>query len=187
MPPPVFALALQVEGAQGRRQAVSGHPPHRRRGSLAASSITTRIPARWSISGHGEMHLRVTRGAARRSQPDRRRAPCAGRALSRDHPQIGHPARPPQEAVGRPRPVRRRRARHQAAAARHRVPVHRHHHRRRGAQDSIFPRWRPACATISGRVRLAFRWSMSRSTSRTAPTTRSTLPTWRSRWRPNSP
>ena len=68
--------------------------------------------------GQGEMHLRVALerlhdrfGVSVKSQP-----PAIG--YQGNHPQIGHPARPPQEAIRRSRPVRRCRAGDQAAAAR---------------------------------------------------------------------
>ncbi len=98
------------------------------------------------LSGHGEMHLRVIieRLEGRNQIPVERHAPAVPyRETIR---KARHPARPPQEAVGRPRPVRRRRHRHQAAAARLRLPVHRDRHRRRGAAGSTSPRWSRACA-----------------------------------------
>ena len=71
------------------------------------------------LEGQGEMHLRVAMErltgkygiAVDTHEP---RGPLQG-----DDPRLGQRARPPQEAVRRPRPVRRCRARDQAAAARH--------------------------------------------------------------------
>ena len=89
--------------------------------------------ARSGAWGQGEMHLRVATerladrfGVAIASQQ-------ADRRLSRDHQERHRPARPPQEAVGRPRPVRRRGARHQAAAARLGFHLRRGDQGRRGA------------------------------------------------------
>ena len=85
------------------------------------------------IWGQGEMHLRVAVGAARRSLRGAGFDAAAGGRLSRDHPQADHHSRPAQEAVRRPRPVRRHRAGDQAAAARLRLQVRGQDHRRRGA------------------------------------------------------
>ncbi len=85
------------------------------------------------VWGQGEMHLRVaTERLADRFGVAIERQP-ADRRLSRDHQEADRAARSPQEAVGRPRPVRRRRARHQAAAAQLRLRVRGEDHRRRGA------------------------------------------------------
>ena len=79
------------------------------------------------------MHLRV----ATERLADRFGVPVVDAAadgrLSRDHPQADRAARPPQEAVRRPRPVRRRGGGDQAAAARRRLRVRGQDHRRRGA------------------------------------------------------
>ena len=85
------------------------------------------------IWGQGEMHLRVAaeRLGDRYAVPVSTRPPAVG--YKRDHPQAGHRARAAQEAVRRPRPVRRRRAGDQAAAARLRLQVRGQDHRRRGA------------------------------------------------------
>ena len=86
------------------------------------------------VWGQGEMHLRVaTERLADRYGIAIDRA-YAARRLPRDHPQADQrAARPAQEAVGRPRPVRRRGARHQAAAARLGLRVRGEDRRRRGA------------------------------------------------------
>ena len=70
--------------------------------------------------GQGEMHLRVALERLQGPLRRQRQIAPAGDRLSGDHPQIDHPARPAQEAIRRPRPVRRRRAGDQADAARHR-------------------------------------------------------------------
>ena len=85
--------------------------------------------------GQGEMQLRVATerlsdrfGVATTSQQ-------ADGRLSRDHQEGHRAARPPQEAVGRSRPIRRCRARHQAVAARLGLHLHRGDQgRRRAAQ-----------------------------------------------------
>ena len=85
------------------------------------------------IWGQGEMHLRV---AAERLADRYRGAgidAAADRRLPRDHQEADHHARPAQEAVRRPRPVRRRGAGDQAAAAQLRLQVRGQDHRRRGA------------------------------------------------------
>ena len=83
--------------------------------------------------GQGEMHLRVALERLQRPLRRQRQIAAAGDRLSGDHPQIDHPARPAQEAVRRPRPVRRRRAGGQADAARRRFRIPRKGGRRRGA------------------------------------------------------
>ena len=70
--------------------------------------------------GQGEMHLRVALERLQGPLRRQRQIAAARDRLSGDHPQIDHPARPAQEAVRRPRPVRRRGAGDQADAARHR-------------------------------------------------------------------
>ena len=135
-------------GPRSARTRSSCRPPSSglsRRTPRSACS-TSRIPARRVLSGHGEMHLRVIieRLEGRNQIPVERHAPAVPyRETIR---KTVTAARPPQEAVGRPRPVRRRRDRHQAAAARLRLPVHRNRHRRRGAEDTTSPRSRQACA-----------------------------------------
>ena len=83
--------------------------------------------------GQGEMHLRVALERLQRPLRRQRQIAGAGDRLSGDDPQIDHPARPPQEAVRRPWPVRRRGAGDQADAARHRLRIPRKGRRRRGA------------------------------------------------------
>ena len=83
--------------------------------------------------GQGEMHLRVATERLGDRLRRRHRAAPADRRLPRDHPQGHRAARPAQEAVGRPRPIRRRRARHQADAARFGLHLRGQDHRRRGA------------------------------------------------------
>ena len=89
------------------------------------------------LFGQGEMHLRVTSRAARRPLRRRGRDEEAVRRLSRDDPRGGDGARAPQEAVGRPRAVRRRARRGRPARARRRFRVRREGARRHGA-EAIF-------------------------------------------------
>jgi elongation factor G len=70
--------------------------------------------------GQGEMHLRV---ALERPLRRQRQIASAGDRLSGDHPQADQPARPAQEAIRRPRPIRRRCAGDQAVAARRGLQV----------------------------------------------------------------
>ena len=96
--------------------------------------------------GQGEMHLRVALERLKRKYgvdaESHRRVSCPTRRPSSKGVES---ARAAQEAVGRPRAVRRRGARHQAAAARLGLPVRRDDHRRRGAEGSSSPRSRSAC------------------------------------------
>ena len=73
--------------------------------------------------GQGEMHLRVALEKLTSKYGIDALDAAAADSLQGNHPQIDRGARSPQEAVGRPRPVRRRGGDHQAAAARRRVRV----------------------------------------------------------------
>ena len=64
--------------------------------------------------GQGEMHLRVALEKLVRKYGIDAADAAAADPLQGDHPQIDRGARPPQEAVRRPRPVRRCRGDHQA-------------------------------------------------------------------------
>ena len=68
--------------------------------------------------GQGEMHLRVALERLKRKYGVEADVQAAPAALQGDDQEGHRDPRPAQEAVGRPRPVRRRGARHQAAAAR---------------------------------------------------------------------
>jgi hypothetical protein len=86
----------------------------------------------------------------RRSSPVISASPSApvGRRSATTRPSRNDPAaRPAQEAVRRPRPVRRRGARHQAIAAERGLQVRGQDHRRRGAAAITFRRWRRASST----------------------------------------
>ena len=110
--------------------------------------------------GQGEMHLRVALERLKRKYGVEAQSQAAPAALQGDHQEGHRDPRPAQEAVGRPRPVRRRGARHQAAAARLGLPVRREDHGRRGAALSSSPRWRSACRTTCSTGRsAASRWS----------------------------
>ncbi len=93
------------------------------------------------LRGISDEHLKVDPGPAAAPLRSRRRRPSAGGRLQGIDPQAGHPARPPQEAVGRPRPVRRRRHRDQAARPRRGLQVRREDPRRRRA-PAIYSRGR---------------------------------------------
>ena len=67
--------------------------------------------------GQGEMHLRGRARPAEEQVQRDGRGQRAAHALPRDHPQGGPGARPAQEAVRRPRPVRRRQDRDPPAAS----------------------------------------------------------------------
>ena len=115
------------------------------------------------VWGQGEMHLRVaTERLAQRYGVNIIDAQAVGR-LSRDHQEAGAaPARPAQEAVGRPRPVRRRRDRHQAAAARRRTSSSRRRSPAAPCRATTSPRSRRASSTRSSTGRSASPWSTSR-------------------------
>ena len=117
---------------QGRRQARPGAAAAQRGGSLADHGAEPAHPRHRAVGAGRDASARGA-GAAR----DR-----FGVNVKSHPPAIGyqetirktdHPARPAQEAVRRPRPVRRRGARHQAAAARRRLQVRGEGGRRRGA------------------------------------------------------
>ena len=133
----------------GRGRPVAAHHPHPGHRRDAGRRAGGDAPARGD-------------GAADRQVRHRRRHPRAGGALQGDDPRRGQRARPPQEAVRRPRPVRRRGARHQAAAARRRLRVRRDGHRRRRAAQLFQRRSRRASPSISARGRSASRWSTCR-------------------------
>ena len=101
--------------------------------SVADDRCTTRRPTTSCCGGRARCicasRCERLHGPLRRQ----RQIASARDRLSGDHPQIGHPARPAQEAVRRPRPVRRRGAGDQADAARRGLRVPRKGRRRRGA------------------------------------------------------
>ena len=113
------------------------------------------------IWGQGEMHLRVAaeRLAGRYGVAGRR--PGAPTVPYRETiKQADQHPRPPQEAVRRPRPVRRRGAGDQAAAARLRLQVRGEDHRRRRAAQ-LHPVGRGGRRDASqARARSASRWSI---------------------------
>ena len=114
------------------------------------------------IWGQGEMHLRVAaeRLGDRYAVPVTTKPPTVG--YQRDHPQAGDRARAAQEAVRRPRPVRRHGAGDQAAAARLRLQVRGPHHRRRGAAQLHPGGGGGRDRRRSSTARSASRWSISR-------------------------
>ena len=128
----------------------------------AASGSRTRRCTRPACKGVNDEHLKVTLERLQAALRRRRRFAAAGDRLQGIDPQDRHPARPPQEAVGRPRPVRRLRDRGEAAAARRGLQVRRQDHRRRRAQ-AVDPGGRGRRARRArSRGRSASRWSTSR-------------------------
>ena len=117
---------------QGRRQARPG-PAAAERGRSVADHDPESADPRHRAVGAGRDASAGRAGAAARPLRRQRQIASAGDRISGDHPQIDHPARPAQEAVRRPRPVRRRGAGDQADAARRRLRVSRKGRRRRGA------------------------------------------------------
>ena len=98
--------------------------------------------------GQGEMHLRVALEKLVRKYGIDASTQAAADPLQGDHPQSDRGPRPAQEAVRRPRPVRRRGGDDQAAAARGRLRVLRRDHRRRGAEE-LHPLGRDRRARLS--------------------------------------
>ena len=90
--------------------------------------------AELKLFGQGEMHLQGDRRTACRAFRRRRRDEEALGRLSRDDPRRGDGARPAQETVGRPRPVRRRGGRSGAARPRRRLRFRREGPWRHGAE-----------------------------------------------------
>ena len=112
--------------------------------------------------GQGEMQLRVaTERLADRFGVATSLAQADG-GLSRDHQEGHRAARPPQEAVGRSRPIRRCRTRHQAVAARLGLHLHRGDQGRRRAAQLHPLGGGGRRSTRSSTGRSAFRWSTSR-------------------------
>jgi hypothetical protein len=178
-------LRAAAEGAQGRRQAVGRHAAHGRGGPVAGLRHN-QDSAETVLSGHGEMHLRVAveRLEGRNQIAIESRAPAVPyRETIRKACRSAAATRSSRAATASSATS----SRHQAAAARLGLRIHRHDHRRRRAQ-AVHPLGREGRARLSSRPgRSASRWSMSRSTCPTAPTTPSIPPTWRSRWRQRSP
>ena len=92
---------------QGRGQAHRGDRQDHRGGSLALAHHSQDM-GEMVLWGQGEMHLRVALERLVRKYDIDASTRAAPDPLSRDHPQVDRAARPPQEAVRRPRPVRRR-------------------------------------------------------------------------------
>jgi elongation factor G len=116
---------------QGRRQAVGAL--HAARGGSALILEQDEASHEMRLKGVNDEHLNTVLARLKRRygvevNPTRRRSAIANRSAA------GHPARPPQEAVGRPRPVRRRDHRDEAAAARRGLQVRREDPRRRRPQ-----------------------------------------------------
>ena len=149
------------QGAQGRRQARRRLHQADRGGSLAQRRAQRREPRGGDLGPGRDAFARGGRAARRPLRGSGLDAAADGR-LSRDHPQASHRARPPQETVRRPRPVRRHRAGDQAAAARLRLQVRGQDHRRRGAAQLHPGGGGGRASTGSSTARSASRWSISR-------------------------
>ena len=130
--PPVLAIAV---AAKERKDDVKlGQALHKLLDEDPSITVVHNADAQEVVLwGQGEMHLRVA---------SERLADRFGVAIATRRPTVGYnetikkgdrPARPAQEAVRRPRPVRRRGARHQAAAAQRGLRVRGQDHRRRRA------------------------------------------------------
>ena len=165
---PAIASATARSRPKPRRSRRRRPPPRRSPSSPRTARTRSASPRRWPSSprrtprslyvhdqesgelklfGQGEMHLRVI--VERLAEPLRRRGrdARADRRLSRDDPRYGHGARAAQEAVGRPRPVRRRAGRGGAARARRRLRLRRETSTAARCRGNISPRSRWARAT----------------------------------------
>ena len=110
-------LRHRAQDARRRRQAEQRHPQadgRRCHAALLPRSADQGIPDR----GHRPAAHRGRRLQAEEPLPHRGQPEGAEGSLSRDHPRQGRRAGPPQEAVGRPRPVRRLQDQDGASAAR---------------------------------------------------------------------
>ena len=159
-PQPVYGIAHRLKERKDEVKLTAALGQADGGGSLA------RARARQDTARDGAVGPGRDASARRRSSGCKRKYGVRCRAASRragplqgDDPQGVADARPPQEAVGRPRPVRRRGARHQAAAARLGLRVRRDDHRRRGAAP-VHPVGRDRRARLpEARAAAASRWS----------------------------
>ena len=126
----VDRLRHRAQGEGGRGQDLDRAPQADRGGPLAplpARRGDQGVPPRGRLAAPRRDRRRAAQETLRRrSHP----ASAEGPLPRDDHPQ-GRGARPPQEADGRPRPVRRLQDPGRAAAARRRLRVRRRHLRRR--------------------------------------------------------
>ena len=141
--PPVLAMALAADRPQGRRQARPGAVAAERGRPFADHDPQPANPRHRAV-GAGRDASAGGAGAAARSLRRQRQVACAGDRLSGDHPQADHPARPAQEAIRRPRPVRRRGAGDQADAARRRLRVSTRRWSAARCRATISARWKRA-------------------------------------------
>ncbi len=155
-------LRHSCQGPQGRgaarrraRQALRGGP----RALLRPGRRNVRDEAQRTGRNASARDDRAARRPVRRDDPYAE----ADRRLSRDDPRRGDRARAAQEAVGRTRPVRRRRGRGRAARPRRGLRLRRARARRLGA-EAVFLVGRSRRKGRPRRAgRSAFRWSTSRS------------------------
>ena len=147
---------------QGRRQARPGAAAAERGRSVADDDPQPADPRHRAVGAGRDASARRA-GAAQGSLRRQRQIAAAGDRLSGDHPQIDHPARPPQEAIRRPWPVRRRGAGDQADAARLRLRIPRKGRRRRGAAQLYRRGGRGRGRRAGARARSAFPSSTFRS------------------------
>ena len=176
-PPPVFAIGLGLKDRKDEVKLTSALA------KLIEEDPSLRVEMnadthQMLLFGQGEMHLRVSIERLQRKYGVAVERRGAAGALQGDDPRRNAGARPPQEAVGRPRPVRRRGARHPAARARRGLRVRREDHRWRrsapvhpvgGDRRQRLPAAR-AARLPGGRCR--------GDAARRLRTTRSTAPTW---------
>ena len=140
---------------QGRRQARPGAAAPQRGRSVADDGPEPAHPRHRAVGAGRDASARRA-GTPQRPLRRQRQIASAGDRLSGDDPQIDHPARPPQEAVRRPRPVRRRGAGDQADAARHAVSNSRKRSSAARCRATISARSRRAWPTACRADRSAF-------------------------------
>ena len=114
--PPVLAVAVQAKERKDDVKLGAAFTKLTEEDPSLSRRAQCREPRSGDLGPGRNASARGGRAARRTLCGAGRDAPAGGR-LSRNHPQAGHHSRPPQEAVRRPRPVRRRGAGDQAAAA----------------------------------------------------------------------
>ena len=159
--PPVLAIAVQAKERKDDVKLGPGFYQAHRRGPVAHCRAQCRKPRGGDLGAGRDASARGGGTACRAVHGAGHDASAVG-GISRDHSQADHTTRPPQEAIRRSRPVRRRGARDQAAAARVRLQVRGPHHRRCGAAQLHPGGGRRRQSTRSSTGRSAFRWSICR-------------------------
>ena len=115
------------------------------------------------LRGVNDEHLNTVIARLKRRYGVEVKSHAPTRRLPRIDPQAGHPEGPPQEAVGRPRPVRRRDHRGEARCRAARASSSRRRSTAAPCPSNGSRRSRKASARRCARARSASRWSIARS------------------------